>query len=362
MLVGAGIAVSAVQVSAPSVTVGQTLTATVRFRNTTTAPVTLAYHLVAGRVASTTTKVDLNTDGWNTLVTLAAGQTYTQRGTLPIGADLGGKTLRFFGSFRTDGVWYDSPTITQVTVAATSTATSTATPTPTPTVTPTAGTMPTGTWRLIWADEFTGPTLDTSKWNNGTTTWGSTQIGEATLVPSNATVEGGLLRLAVRDNLTGAIVQSLGKFEFTYGRVEWRAKYTGGNGLWPGLWLVHDAYRQAGTSEIDMIEVMGNHPDEVYSTYHWYPTDENHQQDSSWLKQAAGFGAQWHTYAVEWQADYIAWFIDGREVKRYTGWVGSRPHILLLSHDIGGWNNNYYDGSAPSPAYFDIDYVRVYQR
>jgi len=57
-----------------------------------------------------------------------------------------------------------------------------------------------------------------------------------------------------------------------------------------------------------------------------------------------------HVIAVEWDADKIAWFIDGK--KRFESIEGVPRQPLFVEIEVAGQN--------PTP--FDIDYIRVYQR
>lgn len=51
------------------------------------------------------------------------------------------------------------------------------------------------------------------------------------------------------------------KFDFRYGRLEWKAKLPRGDWLWPALWLLpsHDKYGEwPASGEIDVMESRGN--------------------------------------------------------------------------------------------------------
>ncbi len=250
-------------------------------------------------------------------------------------------------------------------------------------------------WELVWSDEFDGPSVlpDPTKWTAGENSWGGQTLGSEHQAwhPGQSFIRDGVLRLEATRNsgaylgksYTSGIVHTKGKAEWLPPlKVEVRARYPVGNGFWPGLWLLHDEHRKAGTYEIDILEVMGNKPDETYHTYHYYPADFDHKEIDCWQRQAANFSKEWHTYTLEWWSDAITWDIDGRNVQtiradtdeqivtvppsgpRTTATarplICDRPMHLIMDLSLGGWGGNAPDATTPLPASLDIEYVRVY--
>ena len=66
-----------------------------------------------------------------------------------------------------------------------------------------------------------------------------------------------------------------------------------------------------GWNEID-IELVPSITDNPFSTN---IISENQVQDQQYVKDFK-LGIEWHDYAFEWTPDYIAWFVDGVEVRR----------------------------------------------
>src|SRR5699024_9494822 len=65
-------------------------------------------------------------------------------------------------------------------------------------------------------------------------------------------------------------VKSAGKFSFKYGRVKVRAKFKGGTGSWPAIWMmpeesVYGGWPQSG--EVDIMEHL-NHQNKVHQVLH----------------------------------------------------------------------------------------------
>ena len=112
-------------------------------------------------------------------------------------------------------------------------------------------------WELVWGDEFaSNGAPDPLKWNIDL--WKAGKVnGEDqayTDQQKNGRVAGGKLILeAHRERYDGASytsgrIQSQGKGDFLYGKVEVRAKLPAGQGTWPALWMLpSDAYRYATT-------------------------------------------------------------------------------------------------------------------
>ena len=86
-------------------------------------------------------------------------------------------------------------------------------------------------------------------------------------------------------------------------------------------------------------------------------TEDSHGWDSPDLSQ------DFHTYGMEWQADHVAWFVDGVERARTTGanLIVHEAMYPLLNLAVGGRGIPPPDETTPFPAAMDMDYVRVWQ-
>ncbi len=254
----------------------------------------------------------------------------------------------------------------------------TKTNTPTPTSTPAPVPTPqglTGNWRLVFSDEFDGRTLDESKW---ATCW---PYGCGTTDPSlwysatNVVIGNGIVRLRADNQSqhqddkifsrtsgmlsTGADSdRSQPRFTFQYGYFEARVKAPAGIGLWPAFWLLSPAQR---TPEIDIMEILGKQPNRVQLHYH-YIDSTGIEQDSGAYWDDGDFAAGWHTFGVEWQPTSLTWYVDGVQRRVYDGSnVAAEPLYLILNLQVGGSWGGEPDATTVFPAYYDIDYVRVWQ-
>lgn len=218
--------------------------------------------------------------------------------------------------------------------------------------------------RLVFSDEFNKRVLNTNKWMTQLQ-WGRINIPElqyyAPTIPFS--FRDGVLRIKAQrkktndmDYFSGALI-TYRSFKFTYGIVQIRARVPAGRGLWPALWLLDHA---GGAEEIDIMELLGHEPNVTYMTLH-FPTWSGNKSIGSHYK-GPRFSANFHTYSVDWRPDAIDWYIDG--VKRYTltSNIPSKPMYLIMNLAVGGYWPGWPNQNTEFPAYFQIDYVRIYQR
>ncbi|HSU80627.1 MAG TPA: family 16 glycosylhydrolase, partial [Candidatus Angelobacter sp.] len=124
-------------------------------------------------------------------------------------------------------------------------------------------------WDVVWEDNFSGNTIDSSKWNfvQGGGGYGNNELEDYTNRPQNARVEDGHLVIqAQKENYQGSDYTSAkltteGKGDWTYGRYEIRAKLPKGQGMWPAIWMMPTDYNLysawPASGEIDIMELLG---------------------------------------------------------------------------------------------------------
>jgi hypothetical protein len=229
-----------------------------------------------------------------------------------------------------------------------------------------------GAWRLAFDDEFSSSTLDpvwhtAQYWDHDLTVVGNGEL-EA-YDPTGVAAADGLLRLTARRDdahgvpytsglaMTGgeAAVPSSPRFSFLYGYLEVRAKLPSGTGLWPAVWMMPASFHD-DNGEIDVVELLGADASTAHFTVHKGHPQEGHEWHGPDLSR--GF----HTYAVDWQPDHVAWFVDGVERARTTdpSLVCREAMYLIMDLAVGG-AAGAPDASTAFPATMDVDYVRVWQ-
>jgi len=253
---------------------------------------------------------------------------------------------------------------------------STAAPaTPSPTATP----GPAG-WTLAFSDEFDAAgALDPAKWGYEIGYIRNDEKQSYTSRSENVRAEGGNLVIEARKEAhqgygyTSASINTLGRFEFLYGRVEVRAKLPTGNGTWPAIWMLGTNRTQVGwpaCGEIDIMENVGFDPLRIHGSVHTAAYNHTIDTQKSASVSIAGPWEDFHVYAMEWFADHIDVFVDGQKYFTFrnegTGsraWPFDKPQYLLINLAVGGaWGGQQGIDDALFPKRYLVDYVRVYRR
>jgi beta-glucanase (GH16 family) len=162
-------------------------------------------------------------------------------------------------------------------------------------------------------------------------------------------------------NHTSGMVDTYGSFSFTYGYVEARLKIHAGRGLWPAFWMLPVNDGPWPPNKIDIMENLGHDPTTAYFTYHW-PSNGTTLQ-SQYHYTGADFSADWHIFAVDWEPDAIIWYVGGVERARYADApnIASKPMFVIVNLAVGGWADSP-GGNTPFPSYYQVDYVRGWQK
>ncbi len=226
---------------------------------------------------------------------------------------------------------------------------------------------------LVWSDEFTtNGAPDAAKWGYdlGAGGWGNNELQFYTSSKENAVVEGGMLKIKlIKENYSGSAYSSArllskGKYAFTYGKVEARAKLPSGRGTWPAIWMLGSNISTVpwpGCGEIDIMEHIGNNQDRIYGTLH-YPGRFGGSADGS-SKVIPNVSTEFHIYTLEWSAASIKMFADGQlihSVVNSTSIPFNHDFFLILNLAMGGNFGGNVD-PALTNATLEIDYIRVYQ-
>lgn len=239
------------------------------------------------------------------------------------------------------------------------------------------------TWSLIWEDEFNGTGLpDGQKWgyDTGNGGWGNYELQNYTANRTeNARQENGNLILEARRDWHNGIEYSsarlVSKFkgDWTYGRIEVKAKVPLGQGLWPAIWMLPTDYHYGNwpaSGEIDIMEnfaLGGIKPNTIEGNVHTksynHMIGTNKGGTSSWLSNIED---NYHVYAVNWYEDKIEFEVDGQiyfsfaNEGNWEAWPYDKRFHLILNIAVGGTL-----GTTPDPNIFPkkmmVDYVKVYE-
>lgn len=232
--------------------------------------------------------------------------------------------------------------------------------------------------QLVWSDEFdTDGSPDDSKWDynigTGSYGWGNGEKQYYTKRTENVIIEGGFLKItAKKESYSGSQYTSTrmlteGKFDFTYGKVQVRAKLPFGEGTWPAIWMLGSNISSVGwpaCGEIDIMEHWGYNQGTVSSALHTPSSNGDTQNHGS--QDIEDVSTEFHIYEVNWTSKEIVFSVDGKQHYRYAPstkndetWPYNANQFLILNVAMGGsWfdiDPNFVESTM------EIDYVRVYQ-
>ncbi|MEE1019188.1 MAG: glycoside hydrolase family 16 protein, partial [Acutalibacteraceae bacterium] len=216
-------------------------------------------------------------------------------------------------------------------------------------------------WELVWNDEFSGSSVDTTRWDVFNTSKMAPRAGYTEFQEDNAIVKDG--KLIIQNEIGGCEAGSSARYTsarlmtmdmFKYGKFEIRAKCAEATGTNSAFWTwgfpnnpnyeFHYFTKGKGSEpfdwrygEIDVIERF-NYPSwgssryrTVYSQLHFIGpykkgdvvyTDKSEWGKTtydtvkpgdvaSWLDPGVDYGNTWHNFGFEWNADEIKLFRDG---------------------------------------------------
>lgn len=268
-------------------------------------------------------------------------------------------------------------------------------------------------FQIVFEDNFDGAELNAANWNvdegDGCPVlcgWGNDEL--QVYQADNVTVSGGILRIEGRREAGGGYtsgrINTRGKFDFEYGRVEVSARIPGGQGTWPAIWLLHTPLdrlvngEQFGaygpwpmSGEIDIMEAFNygvNGNQSTKSTTHYGLPIQPFDGTGSTTNLSVNADMTFHEYAVEWEKGRIRFFVDGQHFQTqiideyYTYYPGNEDGLydplgsnrlgledapfdqlfhLIINFAIGGNPVGDPDMNTVFPQAMEIDYVRVYE-
>lgn len=240
----------------------------------------------------------------------------------------------------------------------------------------------TSTYKLVFSDEFNlpdGSQPDSTKWrrciryNSLWNKWVSNSKDVVFIKNGKLICKAIPNRTEKTDTaqmLTGAI-ETLNKFNFTYGKIEARMRTNNKKGNFPAIWTRNvtksttDPY-----SEIDVVEIFGKQKKSFHTAHTQYTiTTARHKEKNSFNKNLNP--TKWHVYGLIWTPDMLIWTVDGEEVGRYHKsndqglrqkgqWTFNSPHYIRINQSVGdGVHGMVQDVNTTYTT--EIDWIRVYQ-
>jgi beta-glucanase (GH16 family) len=239
--------------------------------------------------------------------------------------------------------------------------------------------------QLIWSDEFDINGAPSSvKWTydigDGSGAgqpgagWGNNEKQFYTNRPDNVKVENGLLKITAKKEsyqgyqYTSTRMKTQDKFEFTYGKIEIKAKLPNGGGTWPAFWMLGaniDAVGWPNCGEVDIMEHVGNNEGTVQSAMHTPSSYGNTQNKGAQF--ISNVTTAFHVYELEWTTEKMVFSVDGTvhytyqpSVQNSSTWPFNADQFLIFNIAMGGNLGGTIDPNFQTST-MEIDYIRVYQ-
>jgi beta-glucanase (GH16 family) len=242
-------------------------------------------------------------------------------------------------------------------------------------------------WQLVFEDNFNEINTDIWKFEIGNghprnPGWGNNELQYYT--EDNAYIENGYLVIEAKKekkydsfgsyNYTSSRIKTQNNFKFKYGKVEVRAKFPFGKGLWPAIWLLGSNITYVGwplCGEIDIVEFLGHDKYSVYGTVHGPGYSGSKGISRKYTDYDKNFVDNFHTFGIEWDENQISFLVDGnvystvkKEIlkKRGLSWVFDNNFFLIVNLAVGGNWPGYPDYRTKFPAKMYVDYIKVWQK
>lgn len=243
-------------------------------------------------------------------------------------------------------------------------------------------------YTLVWSDEFDGAEINLDNWDfeigdgcdRDLCGWGNNELQYYTDRAENATVKDGRLIITAKKespalegyNYSSARMISKNKQDFRFGRIDIRGKLPKGQGIWPAIWMLPTENKFGiwpKSGEIDIMELIGNKPNEVFSTVHYGHDFWRFKSLPKYTLETGDFSLEDHTFTVLWRENCIRFMVDGELIEGAitpsttlpTTYPFNEVFHLILNIAVGGNLPGDPDGSTLFPQTMEIDYIRAYE-
>ncbi|MDD4298333.1 MAG: glycoside hydrolase family 16 protein [Bacilli bacterium] len=176
--------------------------------------------------------------------------------------------------------------------------------------------------------------------------------------PQNIAIKNGILEIEAREEVidnhqyTSGALTTKGKFEFLYGKIIFKAKPAIGQGLLTAIWLL--PADDSSYPEIDIIEVLGNNPNEIWTGVHYL-------DNNSLLKRDFVNNTNNHNFLIyefQWDENEITCYMNNQLIYKTQTAIPKKKMYLVINLAVGGdWPGKPKNNILPSK--FLIDYVIV---
>ncbi len=238
-------------------------------------------------------------------------------------------------------------------------------------------------YKLVWNDEFDkeGALSQNNGWTYQTAAPGwvnhELQTYVNTASPKGkevASVKDGILSINCFQEdgkIYSGRVYACQSTGWKYGYIEASICLPKGKGTWPAFWMMPVHFTSwPADGEIDIMEEVGYHPNYVSSSLHANSHVHSNNTQVTQEMLCEGAEGEFHTYAIEWTADYIQTYVDGKKQLYYKNrglgkddWPYDAPFYVILNLAWGGdWGGAQGVDYNALPVSMKVDWVRVWQK
>jgi len=175
-------------------------------------------------------------------------------------------------------------------------------------------------------------------------------------------------------NYRSGWVETTSAYNTQFGYIEariklpWRRENGKSWGFFPAFWTWQGEGAQYNEAEIDIFEMFGGEykqPNTLNTCVHrCYPSSDPTciNGDMSRSHTLSNFDyTNWHTYAIEWNANRIIWYVDGKAIRALVNHNIVDPVRIILNLAIQE-EKKYLPPTSPAfQEYMYVDYVKVHQ-
>ena len=234
-------------------------------------------------------------------------------------------------------------------------------------------------FNLAWSDEFSGAELNSNFWNYdlGGGGWGNNELQDYRV--DNAGVSDGYLTITAKQESPGGYtssrIKTQGLIDFTYGRVDIRAKLPRGQGIWPALWALGSNFNEVGwpdSGEIDIMEMVGGggKEDTVHGTVHWnadFSVDPYAHAYVGGEFTGDDFSTDFNLFSIIRTENQIEWHVNNIPYYQFAIDDSAplaafrKPFFLIFNIAVGGDWPKDPDATTIFPQKMLVDYVRIFE-
>lgn len=234
---------------------------------------------------------------------------------------------------------------------------------------------------VLFMDDFdVDGSPDQNKWvlsKKGTSDWND-EMSESY---DEAYVKDGKLFLVaqkVGDTYRAGGIETNGKFDFTFGKVEVRARIAQSpNGAFPAIWMMPKKFIYPGWPDCGEIDIMEHIKQEsfIHQTLHTNYTTTLGLKTPSNSKTTVINYKDFNVYGMQWTAEKLTFYVNGQEtfsyanlnladeaVKRQWPFTKDAAFYLILNMGLGGNKAGSWAGPIADnqlPAIMEVDWVKV---